>query len=215
MDLVNKYRPTKLSQVIGQDAAVAILRGVLKRREEINPVSLFCGPYSTGKTTLAWLLALYANCKDPQAEGEACRKCESCLSILQAIRKGTDSRSVIEKPVSERGIDAIRSLESQARYRCQDRYRWFIIDEVHNLTKPAFDAALRLFEKPPAQARFILCTTAPEGDPSRRDGQETVVAGMPVREVQARQVNTPEAIAGGKWTPTRCFESVDPVGGGV
>lgn len=164
MDLVNKYRPTKLSQVIGQTEAVTILRGVLKRHEEVNPVTLFCGPHSTGKTTLAWLLALYANCADPQ-DGEACRECESCLNIINAIKNGTDGRSVIEKPVSERGIDAIRSLESQARYRCQDRYRWFIIDEVHNLTKPAFDAALRLFEKPPKQARFILCTTVPEALP--------------------------------------------------
>jgi len=162
MDLVNKYRPTKLSQVIGQPDAVMTIRGVLRRREEVNPVTLFCGPYSSGKTTLAWMLALYANCSEPGEDGEACRKCDSCLNIIKAIKEGTDGRSVIEKPVSERGIDAIRSLETQARYACQDRYRWFIIDEVHNLTKPAFDAALRLFEKPPKQARFILCTTEPE-----------------------------------------------------
>ena len=161
MDLVKKYRPTKISQVIGQPEAVTILKGVLKKPDEINPVTLFCGPHSTGKTTLAWLLALYGNCADSQ-KGEACRKCESCLNIIKAIQNGTDGRSVIEKPVSDRGIDAIRALESQARYRCQDRYRWFIIDEVHNLTKQAFDAALRLWEKPPAQARFILCTTVPE-----------------------------------------------------
>lgn len=166
MDLVNKYRPTKLSQVIGQEAAVAIIRGIVKRREEINPVTLFCGPHSTGKTTLAWLLALYTNCSDPQKDGEACRECESCENIIRAIRAGTDGRSVIEKPVGARGIDDIRSLESQAKYRCRDRYRWFIIDEAHNLTKPAFDAALRLFEKPPKQARFVLCTTLPEALPT-------------------------------------------------
>lgn len=165
MDLVNKYRPTKLAQVIGQDAAVATLRGVMKRRGEINPVTLFCGPHSTGKTTLAWLLALYANCKKPQ-DGEACRKCSSCRNIIRAIQHGIDGRSVIEKPVADRGIDAIRALESQARYKCQDRYKWYVLDEVHNLTKPAFDAALRLFEKPPRQARFILCTTAPEALPA-------------------------------------------------
>lgn len=164
MDLVKKYRPSKLQQVVGQEAAVAILRGVLKDPDEINPVSLFCGPHSTGKTTLAWLLALYANCSDPQ-DGEACRKCASCLNIIKAIQHGTDGRSVIEKPVSERGIDAIRSLESQARYHCQDRYWWFIIDEAHTLTKAAFEAALRLWEKPPRQARFILTTTAPETIP--------------------------------------------------
>ncbi|KKN30878.1 hypothetical protein LCGC14_0829530, partial [marine sediment metagenome] len=114
--------------------------------------------------TLAWMMALYANCSDPR-DGEACRECDSCLNIIKAIQNGTDGRSVIEKPVSERGIDAIRALESQARYHCRDRYWWFIIDEVHNLTKPAFDAALRLWEKPPQQARFILCTTAPEALP--------------------------------------------------
>lgn len=161
MDLVNKYRPTKLSQIVGQDEAVAILRGLLKNRGDINAVTLFCGPHSTGKTTLAWLLALYTNCTEPAEDGEACRKCASCKNILEAIKTGTNGRSVIEKPVHERGIDAIRNLEAQAAYRCQDRYRWFILDEVHNLTKPAFDAALRLLEKPPKQGRFILCTTEP------------------------------------------------------
>lgn len=165
MDLVNKYRPTRLGQVIGQDAAVATLRGVIKAREEINPVTLFCGPHSTGKTTLAWLLALYSNCKELTEEGEACRKCSSCRSIIQAIRTGAEANSVIEKPVSNRGIDAVREIEAQAQYRSQHRYRWYILDEVHNLTKPAFDAALRLFEKPPKQTRFILCTTAPHAIP--------------------------------------------------
>lgn len=161
MNLANKYRPTRLENVIGQDAAVATIRGVLKRREEVNPVTLFCGPHSTGKTTLAWILALYANCKDPTDNGDACRTCDSCANIIRAIREGRNAQAVLEKPVSERGIDAIRALESQARYKTPHRYWWFILDEVHNLTRPAFDAALRLFEKPPAQARFILCTTEP------------------------------------------------------
>ena len=165
MNLVNKYRPTRLANVIGQDAAVATIRGVLKRREEINPVTLFCGPHSTGKTTLAWILALYSNCQDPSDEGEACRKCASCVNIIRAIKEGKNAQAVLEKPVSDRGIDAIRSLEAQARYRTPHRYWWFILDEVHNLTRPAFDAALRLFERPPAQARFILCTTAPASLP--------------------------------------------------
>lgn len=158
MDLVNKYRPTRLSEVVGQTEAVTILRGMLKAPDDIGPVTLFCGPHSTGKTTLAWLLALYSNCKSPK-DGEACRKCSSCKNTIQAIRTGRDGRSVIEKPVSDRGIETIRRLESEARLRCSDRYRWYVIDEVHNLTKPAFDAALRLFEKPPKQARFVLCTT--------------------------------------------------------
>lgn len=166
MDLVNKYRPTRLSEVIGQDAAVATLRGVIKKREEINPVTMFCGPHSTGKTTLAWLLALYANCKDLTDDGEACRKCSSCRSILAAIKTGTEASAVIEKPVSDRGIDAVRAIQSEATYRTPHRYKWYILDEVHNLTKPAFDAALRLFERPPKQARFVLCTTAPHSIPN-------------------------------------------------
>jgi DNA polymerase III subunit gamma/tau len=166
MDLVNKYRPTKLAQVVGQDSAVQILRGVLKRRTDINPVTLFCGPHSTGKTTLAWLLALYANCKNPQEDGEACRECDSCMNIIRAIKEGRNGQAVIEKAVSERGIDAIRQLEAQAEYKSQFRYRWFILDEAHNLTKQAFDAALRLFEKPPKQTRFVLCTTDPSKFPA-------------------------------------------------
>jgi DNA polymerase III subunit gamma/tau len=151
--------------VIGQDQAVQILRGALKRQDDINPLTLFCGPHSTGKTTLAWLLALYANCKNPDA-GEACRKCSSCKNIITAIRDGRNGQAVIEKAVSDRGIDAIRSMEAQAEYRTPSRYRWFILDEAHNLTKQAFDAALRLFEKPPKQSRFILCTTDPSKFPA-------------------------------------------------
>ena len=163
MDLVNKYRPTRLSQIIGQDPIVNTLRGDLLRGQELNPTTLFCGPHSTGKTTLAWILALYHNCMDRTEAGEACRKCASCRSILDAVREGrAKSTAVIEKPVAERGIDAIRSLEELARYRCQHRYRFIILDEVHNLTPQAQDAALRLFERPPAQTRFILCTTEPQ-----------------------------------------------------
>jgi DNA polymerase III subunit gamma/tau len=162
MDLVNKYRPTALGQIIGQDAVVATLRGALRRDEDLNPTTLFCGPHSTGKTTLAWILALYHNCTNRTPDGEACRECASCQSILSAIREGrAKSTAVMEKPVAERGIDAIRALEDMARYRCEHRYRFIILDEVHNLTPQAQDAALRLFERPPAQTRFILCTTEP------------------------------------------------------
>lgn len=163
MDLVNKYRPTRLSQIIGQDSIVNTLRGDLLRGQELNPTTLFCGPHSTGKTTLAWILALYHNCMNRTEAGEACRKCASCTSILDTIREGrAKSTAVIEKPVAERGIDAIRNLEELARFRCQHKYRFIILDEVHNLTTQAQDAALRLFERPPAQTRFILCTTEPQ-----------------------------------------------------
>ena len=163
MDLVNKYRPTSLDQIIGQDSVVGTLRGDLQRADDLNPTTLFCGPHSTGKTTLAWILALYHNCMNRSPLGEACRECVSCKSIISAIREGRSKTiAVMEKPVTERGIAAIRDLEELARFRCEHRYRFIILDEVHNLTPQAIDGALRLFERPPGQTRFILCTTNPE-----------------------------------------------------
>jgi len=162
MDLVNKYRPTSLNQIIGQDAVVATLRGDLQRDDDLNPTTLFCGPRSTGKTTLAWILALYHNCMNRSPLGDACRECASCKSIIDAVREGRSKTiAVMEKPVTERGIGAIRDLEELARFRCEHRYRFIILDEVHNLTPQAIDGALRLFERPPGQTRFILCTTEP------------------------------------------------------
>ena len=160
MDLVSKYRPTSLEDVIGQDAAVAALRGML-RSGNVPPTVLFSGPHSTGKTTLAWILAMSANCVQLDDSGDACGKCPSCVKTIKAIRNGTNTASIIEKPVSDRGIDSIRELQKSTSYKSSHKYWFFIIDEVHNLTKQAFDAALRLFEKPPKQARFILCTTEP------------------------------------------------------
>jgi DNA polymerase-3 subunit gamma/tau len=162
MDFAAKYRPTSFSQVIGQDTTTTILRGML-RKNTIPPLLLLCGPRSAGKTTLARLLGLYANCVQLTAEDEPCGTCTSCKMMLKAIRGEGEHPDFMEKnAASDRGIDMIRALETVAHYAPRYKHRFILLDEVHALTAQAFQAGLKLFEEPPGRTRFIFCTTEPE-----------------------------------------------------
>jgi len=159
--LAVKYRPTSLDDVIGQDFAVESIRGML-RRGKFPPTTLISGPYSSGKTTLARLIAYYTCCINP-TDGEPCGKCKSCLISLKAIKGESDHPDVTELNVAlDGGIDVIRRLDSLAKLAPRYNYRIFIMDEAHQITRAAFQGALKLFEEPPANTRFILCTTNPE-----------------------------------------------------
>ncbi|PIT92324.1 MAG: hypothetical protein COU08_03370 [Candidatus Harrisonbacteria bacterium CG10_big_fil_rev_8_21_14_0_10_42_17] len=165
--LYRKYRPTTLDDVIGQDHIVEILKNAA-RREKFAHAYLFYGPRGTGKTTTARLLAKLANCEKRSADvkfretGEPCNTCKPCGEI--SVGRGLD---VVEiDAASNRGIDEIRNLRESIRLSPSSyRYKIFIIDEVHQLTKDAFNALLKTLEEPPVHAILILATTEYEKVP--------------------------------------------------
>ena len=149
-----KYRPQVLSEVFGQDHIKKTLLSALLRNR-ISHAYLFTGSRGTGKTTIARILAKAVNCANPK-NGEPCNKCESCKEIT--VGKSLD---VIEiDAASNRGIDEIRELRDKIKFSpAKSRYKVFIIDEVHMLTREAFNALLKTLEEPPPHALFILATT--------------------------------------------------------
>jgi DNA polymerase-3 subunit gamma/tau len=172
--LYRRYRPKTFSEVIGQKAIVQTLTNALKTNR-VSHAYLFCGQRGTGKTTVARLLAKAVNCtnrisinppENPQKSAfdyEPCNQCESCTEINEGR-----SLDLIEiDAASNRGIDEIRSLKDGIRFSpVKSKCKVFIIDEVHMLTKEAFNALLKTLEEPPAHAIFILATTEPEKLPA-------------------------------------------------
>ncbi|MEK7202425.1 MAG: DNA polymerase III subunit gamma/tau [Patescibacteria group bacterium] len=153
--LYRKYRPNQFSEVIGQDHIRDSIEGMLKA-DQIGHAYLFSGPRGTGKTTLARLLARAVNCVGKKKGVEACGVCEICLEIQNG-----QSVDVMEiDAASNRGIDEIRDLREKIMFApTRSKYRVYIIDEFHMLTREAFNAFLKTLEEPPAHAIFILATT--------------------------------------------------------
>lgn len=153
--LYRKYRPNQFSEVVGQDHIRDSIEGMLKV-DQVGHAYLFSGPRGTGKTTLARLLARAVNCVGKKKGVEACGVCEICLEIQNG-----QSVDVMEiDAASNRGIDEIRDLREKIMFApTRSKYRVYIIDEVHMLTKEAFNALLKTIEEPPAHAIFILATT--------------------------------------------------------
>ena len=154
--LANKYRPQKFADVIGQDIVIKILtRAILKDR--VGHSILFTGTRGVGKTTLARLLAKALRCENRQPnEYEPCGKCESCLNFSK------DSQiDVIEiDAASNTGVDDVREIIESCRYKpTTGKYKIFIIDEVHMLSKSAFNALLKTLEEPPEHVKFFMATT--------------------------------------------------------
>ncbi|RCW60860.1 MULTISPECIES: DNA polymerase III subunit gamma/tau [Halanaerobium] len=157
LSLYRKYRPENFNDLIGQDQVKITLKNALKN-DRVAHAYLFAGPRGTGKTSTAKVFAKSLNCANPSAEFEPCGECNSC----QRIEKG-NSLDVIEiDAASNRGIDEIRELREKVKfYPGEGQYKVYIIDEVHMLTKGAFNALLKTLEEPPESVVFILATTEP------------------------------------------------------
>ncbi|MDD3679099.1 MAG: DNA polymerase III subunit gamma/tau [Patescibacteria group bacterium] len=152
--LYRKYRPEKFSEIYGQDHITRVLSNALKENM-VSHAYLFSGPRGTGKTSVARILAKALNCES-RTGSSACGKCKSC----RAIKENATLDLIEIDAASNRGIDEIRDLREKIKFApSESSYKIFIIDEVHMLTKEAFNALLKTLEEPPSHAFFILATT--------------------------------------------------------
>ncbi len=152
--LARKWRPQNFEEIVGQEHVTTTLRNAIRTKRTAHAY-IFAGARGVGKTTTARILAKALNCAEGPTE-TPCNKCTSCLEIT-----GSRSMDVLEiDGASNRGIDQIRDLRENVKYTpTQGKYKIYIIDEVHMLTKEAFNALLKTLEEPPAHVVFIFATT--------------------------------------------------------
>ena len=159
--LYRKWRSQTFETVVGQEHVALTLRNAL-RDGRMSHAYLFTGPRGTGKTSTARILAKAINCLH---ESPAQRPCNAC-AICTAINEGRLLDLIEIDAASNRGIDEIRDLREKIQFRPNEaHYKVYIIDEVHMLTKEAFNALLKTLEEPPPHAVFVLATTEPDRVP--------------------------------------------------
>ncbi len=157
--LARKYRPQTFSELIGQDAMVTTLGNAI-RRDRLAHAFLMTGVRGVGKTSTARLIAKALNCIGPDGQGgptiDPCGACEPC----RAIAEGRHIDVIEIDAASNNGVDNVREMTEAVRYAAVSaRYKMYIIDEVHMMSKPAFNALLKTLEEPPAHVKFLLATT--------------------------------------------------------
>ena len=154
--LYRKWRPQTFSQVVGQEAVTRTLRNALASGR-LAHAYLFCGPRGTGKTSLGRLLAKAANCHAP-VDGEPCNACPSCLAFLQ----GRAIDFIEQDAASHNSVDDIRQLrENVVLTPMSGKKKVYLLDEVHMLSRGAYNALLKTLEEPPPHIIFVLATTDP------------------------------------------------------
>jgi len=198
--VARRYRPQRFADLVGQEHVARGLSGAIESGR-IGHAYLFTGARGVGKTSAARIYAKALECERGPA-AEPCNECDSC----RAIAAGQDVDVVEIDAASNRGIDEIRQLRQNVAVRpARGRFKIYIIDEVHMLTREAFNALLKTLEEPPSHVKFVLCTTEPEKLPitilsrCQRFDFTTVatgsIAGRLAQIVEAEGVDvTPEAL---------------------
>lgn len=177
VSLYRKYRSKTFDELIGQDHVRRYFANALDRKE-ISHAYIFTGPRGTGKTSTARLLAKVLNCCDPEGYNP-CNNCGNC----KAIDEGSFMDVIELDAASNRGIDEIREIRDSTNYRpVHGKYKVYIIDEFHMLTKEAFNALLKTLEEPPEHVVFILATTNLEKVPQTIISRAQLISFKNIRE---------------------------------